>query len=340
MTHDTEHDAAAHLPPQVAAALVATWQTTPTGAVPLSDVLADGRRRARRGRRAMTLASLGVAASIVVAATYNALPQGDVDVGKDTGRVTVSPSPDPLPVGLTGRMFVQERPYSPGETLEIRWPGEEVRGVGYSFDRWNGMVWEPTFYLRSGSPGAPRGMEPAWWPVEGSGTWGDVGLGGPGPDIAVVPDTAKGGTYRLCTANSQAQSCAIVEIEASSSQDQSAESEPEASASASLDGRWRVIGLVGPLGNSILTGPYADAVEMTFSDGTMTGKSGCNGISGNYVLSGRDITFDVDSLISTTAGCEEPPLLDRLLDVRHVSRVGDDRYLHAANWMIVMVLRR
>jgi heat shock protein HslJ len=111
-----------------------------------------------------------------------------------------------------------------------------------------------------------------------------------------------------------------------------------------LNGTWIVSALVGPNGNSVLPASYAQKVQMTFKDGQMTGTTGCNDVSGAYEQSGdrgQDLMFPRTQLGSTLVWCrDEPPLVTRLLDVRHVSGSGDVRRLHTANWMIVVELRR
>jgi len=113
--------------------------------------------------------------------------------------------------------------------------------------------------------------------------------------------------------------------------------------SAPLTGTWTVRALVGATGQSVLPVPYAHKVKMTFKDGGMTGTTGCNDVFGTYEQGGdrgQNLVFPRAQLGSTLVGCDEPPLVTRLLDVRHVSGSGDVRYLHAANWMIVAELRR
>lgn len=55
----------------------------------------------------------------------------------------------------------------------------------------------------------------------------------------------------------------------------------------------------------------------------------------------QDLRFPREQLGSTLVSCtDEPPLVSRLLNVRHVSGSAGVRYLHAENWMIVAELRR
>lgn len=116
----------------------------------------------------------------------------------------------------------------------------------------------------------------------------------------------------------------------------------ESSTSGTLNGTWTVRALVGPDGQSVLSSSYDHTVEMTFKDGEMTGTTGCNDVFGTYEQSGdRGLVFPRPQLGSTLVGCgDEPPLITRLLDVRHVSGSGAVRYLHADNWMIIAELRR
>lgn len=116
------------------------------------------------------------------------------------------------------------------------------------------------------------------------------------------------------------------------------------SSPTALDGIWAVQALVGPDGQSKLEGPLADKVEMTFKDGEVSATTGCNEVFGTYDQSGdqgQDLVFPRAQLGSTLVACsDEPPLVPRLLDVRHVSGSDDVRYLHADDWLIVAELRR
>lgn len=110
-----------------------------------------------------------------------------------------------------------------------------------------------------------------------------------------------------------------------------------------LDGTWTVQALVGADGQSALPAAYRGKVQLTFSSGELMGTTGCNDIFGIYQHDGEDIYFPRGDLGSTLVGCDnEPPLLERLQDVRHISQ-GEDATsltLHADNWMIVAVLER
>lgn len=117
-----------------------------------------------------------------------------------------------LDSGVSGRLRVNDRAHEPGGILRLYWPNEQRRGIAYSLDRWEGTSWEPAYFLSSASQGSARSLGPRWWSVGDVGALHDVGLGGAGPDIALVPDTARHGTYRLCTTNSRPESCALVKV--------------------------------------------------------------------------------------------------------------------------------
>jgi hypothetical protein len=108
-----------------------------------------------------------------------------------------------------------------------------------------------------------------------------------------------------------------------------------------LDGTWTVQALVGADGRSALPTTYRGKVQVTFNDGELMGTTGCNDIFGTYQHDGQDIHFPRGDLGTTLVGCDdEPPLLERLQHVRHISQ-GEDAtslILHADDWMIVAVL--
>jgi hypothetical protein len=111
-----------------------------------------------------------------------------------------------------------------------------------------------------------------------------------------------------------------------------------------LEGTWEVRGLIGQGGRSVLPVKDRGLLRLTFHHGRVTGSTTCNTVTGRYVQSGpkgQDLRFPPNSLATTLVGCQdEPPLMQALLQVRHLS-VGDGQdYLHAANWMIVIALSR
>lgn len=110
-----------------------------------------------------------------------------------------------------------------------------------------------------------------------------------------------------------------------------------------LDGTWVVEVLVASSGRNVYRDPTgAGTVQVTFEDGVLNGTTGCNTIFGSYVRDGDDLTFPRRDLGTTLVGCpDEPPLVDRLLDVRRLSKGDGARVqLNAENGMIVAVLVR
>jgi len=110
-------------------------------------------------------------------------------------------------------MTVDPATASPGQRLALRFGSEKVRGIAFSLSRSGDEGWSVAYYLTSdwGSPGS---HSPDWWSVEdGEGRgWVDVGVGGPGPDHVIVPDSARAGEYLLCTANSADEACALLTV--------------------------------------------------------------------------------------------------------------------------------
>ncbi|WP_340537292.1 META domain-containing protein [Nocardioides sp. GXZ039] len=104
----------------------------------------------------------------------------------------------------------------------------------------------------------------------------------------------------------------------------------------SLEGAWRVVALVGSGGRSVLSDAGRDALRLTFDADSVKGTTECNRLGGEYTLVGENLRFE--GLESTLVGCDESPLFDRLAKVRHVSVTDGQVYLHAANWMILVVL--
>jgi len=112
-----------------------------------------------------------------------------------------------------------------------------------------------------------------------------------------------------------------------------------------VDGTWVLRGLVDRTGQvPLIADAYVGRVRLTFEDGRLTGTTGCNDIFGTYQQSGKngsDLVFPSDELGASQVHCtDEPPILQRLTDVRHVNVSGGALYLHAENWMIIAELRR
>lgn len=98
-----------------------------------------------------------------------------------------------------------------GEHVELLFPEETVRGVGYVLERRNGDTWDWKYGLASTGGG---GGEPTWWSASDSDRYPvpDIGVMGPGPDLVTIPDSAEPGDYRLCTSNAGDNFCAQVTV--------------------------------------------------------------------------------------------------------------------------------
>jgi hypothetical protein len=95
---------------------------------------------------------------------------------------------------------------APGELVELTFPTELGRGAPWHLSKWQDGDWSEPLYLVIASQRDGYNSDGPDWRSRSdldSGAWGwdDIGFGGPGPDIVVVPETAEAGDYRFCTAN-------------------------------------------------------------------------------------------------------------------------------------------
>jgi len=102
---------------------------------------------------------------------------------------------------------------SPGETVGLSFPEETLRGVGFSLDERVGGTWALRYYLSS-DPALVYERTPKWWPAGGRPTLPDIGIGGPGPDVVVVPPPTIPGNYRIC-ANGADEFCTPLRVTSS-----------------------------------------------------------------------------------------------------------------------------
>jgi hypothetical protein len=147
-------------------------------------------------------------ASLMLGCSSSADDAGEkADAGGSASTATI-PTLDPA---LDRRIEIDQRAYRPGDRLLAHWPGAEVRGIAYSLDKWTGEDWATEYYITAVQ--RPT-HDPSWWSKDEKGhLWADIGVGGLGPDIAIVPDVADPGAYRLCTANASKQSCVMLTVD-------------------------------------------------------------------------------------------------------------------------------
>ncbi|MDN4161111.1 hypothetical protein [Nocardioides abyssi] len=124
-------------------------------------------------------------------------------------RTVATPTLDPW---LTGRMATDRQAYVPGDQVVVRWYSRERRGIAYSLDGWTGTEWKTEYYVIAVSQGYAPAARPTWWDANERRGWVDIGVSGSGSDVAVVPDVADPGTYRLCTANAARKSCVLLSV--------------------------------------------------------------------------------------------------------------------------------
>lgn len=96
-----------------------------------------------------------------------------------------------------------------GSTVELAFPEGTTRGVAFTLDERIGEDEWATRYLLTASY---SDVEPAWSPAGEPFETVDLGVGGPGPDIVTIPDTAPAGPYRICTANAGENFCVPVAV--------------------------------------------------------------------------------------------------------------------------------
>lgn len=100
----------------------------------------------------------------------------------------------------------------PGSQIELSFPQETGRGLGFVLEEELDDGWALRYFLTSApADGGPN--EPSWIPAaDGEPGWELAGIGGPGPDVIEIPDTATEGTYRICTAIAPENYCAQITV--------------------------------------------------------------------------------------------------------------------------------
>ena len=101
----------------------------------------------------------------------------------------------------------------PGETIEVFFPEETLRGIHFVLEIQEGDSWHLSYNLLSDWG---KGRTPEAHAVDDSEEFSylDIGIGGPGPDAVVMPDDVPAGSYRICTGNAGENFCASLTIEA------------------------------------------------------------------------------------------------------------------------------
>jgi hypothetical protein len=134
----------------------------------------------------------------------------DVSVEQDSGPPPVGPFREDAAFA-PDRIVLSADRAEPGEVIEVEWPEEDERGLGYVLELQVGDDWDLRYFMVAGTAGSGEPGE--WWAVddaEGRG-WDDIGVGGPGPDLIEIPEIAELGSYRVC--NHGLPHCAALKVD-------------------------------------------------------------------------------------------------------------------------------
>lgn len=183
-----------------------------------------------RGRR-LTVISIVVAVLAVACATAEqAAPDpglegqsGDQDAAAEEPPHPGPTAPEEGPLDPDAEirpdlMEVRPAQASPGEHVELHWPQETSRGVGFVLEERVDDSWQLRYFLTVPDIGEgddlPEDLGGSWFLPDSldQNDWPSIGLEGPGPDFAVVPEPASPGEYRICTAFQSDSFCAELTI--------------------------------------------------------------------------------------------------------------------------------
>ena len=108
-------------------------------------------------------------------------------------------------------MVADRETAAPGDIVELTFPDEMTRGVWFVLEQEAGGRWIYRYDLTSDGPGEGWPIE---WRVAGEEGFAveDIGVGGPGPDRVVIPDTAEPGSWRICTGNAGENVCVRIRL--------------------------------------------------------------------------------------------------------------------------------
>lgn len=133
----------------------------------------------------------------------------------------VAPEDGPFDVDAEIRpdlMEVHPDEASPGDQVELLFPQETDRGVGFVLEERVDDRWHVRYFLTVPDIGLgddpPEDLWGSWFPPDNPDRldWPDVGVSGPVPGRALVPEPASPGEYRVCTAMQPDSFCAELTI--------------------------------------------------------------------------------------------------------------------------------
>lgn len=125
--------------------------------------------------------------------------------------VPLSTPHDPAAVFDPASIVADREAASPGDVVELTFPGEMTRGLHFVLEEEVGGTWAHRYGLMSS--GEDRGAPGGWFvPGDEDIAIPDIGIVGPGPDRVVIPEPATPGAWRICTGNAAENVCVRIEI--------------------------------------------------------------------------------------------------------------------------------
>lgn len=83
----------------------------------------------------------------------------------------------------------------PGEVIEVEWPEEDGRGLGYVLELQVGDDWDLRYYMVARTEFTGERTE--WFAIDEDGRgWDGIGVDGPGPDLIEIAEVAELASYR------------------------------------------------------------------------------------------------------------------------------------------------
>ena len=167
-----------------------------------------------RGRRVTVISIVVAVLAVACEPAEQAAPDPGLEGQSDDQDAAAEEPPHPGPVAPEEGPFdpdAEIRPdlmevnpdqVSPGEHVELHFPQETIRGVGFVLEERVDEGWEVRYLLTVSDSEDPDDPGGRWLPPDNPDRdeWPDIGVVGPGPGFALVPEPASPGEYRICTA--------------------------------------------------------------------------------------------------------------------------------------------
>lgn len=107
-------------------------------------------------------------------------------------------------------MVIQPAQASPGQHVELLFPQETTRGIGFVLEERVDDGWEVGYFPSVPDREDAGGPGGSWLTPDNPDRddWPDIGVEGPGPGFTLIPEPASPGEYRICTAIQPDSFCA------------------------------------------------------------------------------------------------------------------------------------